>query len=89
MAECVAGLGTVASADGRLNEAAQLLGAAEAALKARGASVRASNRGDYDRNLTAVRAKLSEAAFAKAWAAGRMMTLEEATSLALREMPTA
>ena len=35
MAECVAGFAAVAGVDGRLKQAAQLLGAAEAALEAR------------------------------------------------------
>ena len=48
-----------------------------------GAQVRASNRGEYTRTLTAVRAKLGDSAFTQARAAGRMMSLEEATTLAV------
>jgi hypothetical protein len=81
------GCGAAAAREPRL--AAQLLGAAEAALEARGAQVRASNRGEYARNLGSVRAKLGDAAFAQAWAAGQMMSLEEATTLAVGSVPPA
>ena len=42
-----------------------------------------SDRAEYERDLAAARAKLSEDAFAAAWAEGRTMTLEQAVEYAL------
>jgi DNA-binding NarL/FixJ family response regulator len=59
----------------------------ESILEARGAVLDPSDRVDLDRNLAAARAQLDEAAWAKAWAEGRAMSLEEAIALALEPMP--
>ena len=64
--------------------AAQLLGAAETLRESIAAPiVHHAAHGDYDRYLTAVRAALSEEAFAAAWARGRAMELAEMFQYAL------
>jgi hypothetical protein len=43
------------------------------------------DRTNYERSVTAARAQLDEATFAKAWAEGQAMTLDKAVAYALRE----
>jgi hypothetical protein len=44
-------------------------------------------RDEYDRAVAAVRARLGEAAFAAAWAAGRAMAPGDAVAYALADAP--
>jgi non-specific serine/threonine protein kinase len=85
IAECQEGLSYVACALGQLDRAARLLAAAAALREAIGSSVAPFLREDHDRALAAVRAGLSEAAFATAREAGRAMTWREAVAYALEE----
>jgi hypothetical protein len=55
------------------------LGAAETLLEESGAPLAPPERAAYERNLASVRARLDQAAFAAAWAAGRALTLAQAT----------
>jgi hypothetical protein len=72
---------------GKHEEAAQLLGAVEPLL----ASFRItghmdpSDQKDFDHYVGAVRAQLDQDTFAKAWAVGRKMTMEQAIEYALEE----
>jgi DNA-binding CsgD family transcriptional regulator len=70
-----------ARARGELERAARLFGAAEALREAIGTPVPLCERPDRDRNVAAVRARLSDAV----WAEGRAMTLGEAVGYALAE----
>jgi hypothetical protein len=79
------GLATIARLESRGDLAARLLGSAAALREAIGAPLPSAERTDYDRDVAAVRAQLGEAAFAKAWAEGRAMTLEPAIDYALKE----
>jgi hypothetical protein len=65
---------------------ATLLGAVDALLGSSGLSLWPADRLDYDRNLTTARARLDEASFEAAWAAGRAMSMEEAIAYALEDL---
>jgi predicted ATPase/class 3 adenylate cyclase len=77
LAECLEGLAGVAVAQRQLERAAQLLGAAETLRQATGAPLSPGARARYDRDMSAVRAGLGEAAFAAAWATGKATPLEQ------------
>jgi non-specific serine/threonine protein kinase len=84
----LATLALVASARGRAGRAARLFGAAERLFGySRPMDVPPRYRDDYDRAVGAARARLGEAAFAGAWAAGRAMALEDAVAYALADAP--
>jgi tetratricopeptide (TPR) repeat protein len=83
IAECLMGLAGVICAQGQLQRAARLFGAAEALREAVGAVLWPANRIEYDRNVAALSAQISEDALAAAWAEGRALSLEQAVALAL------
>jgi non-specific serine/threonine protein kinase len=83
MAACVEGLAALAGAQGRWQEAAQLLGTAAIVREANGFPLRRGERATRDRTVTAAEAALGEAAYAAAWAAGRTLPLDQAVALAL------
>jgi hypothetical protein len=87
IAECLAGLAGVAGAEGQLERATRLFGAAEALLEAAGAHLAAVDKSEWDRNVAAVRAQMDEVAFAAAWAEGREMTVKQAIAYGLEESP--
>jgi predicted ATPase/class 3 adenylate cyclase/tetratricopeptide (TPR) repeat protein len=64
-------------------QAAQLLGAAQALREATAIPVRPSTRADWERSRAAARTVLGVEAYQAAWAAGRAMPLEEALQAAL------
>jgi predicted ATPase/DNA-binding SARP family transcriptional activator len=74
-----------AAARGQPERAARLLGAADPLLDTLGDRFEPTLWLPSDRNVSAVRARLSEKAFAAAWAAGRAMTLDEAITVALED----
>jgi len=76
MAPCLQGLGMVAAAQGHLEWAAQLWGAADALQETTFDLVAAIVRPTYERAVTHVRAQLGEAAFTSASAKGRTLTPE-------------
>ena len=57
-----------------------------ALLKASGSTWWLADRVEYERNLAAIRAALSEAAFAAAWAEGQAMTQERAIAYASKQV---
>jgi len=77
MAPCLQGLGMVAAAQGHLEWAAQLWGAAEAFYEITFGLVAVIVRPGYERAVARARAQLGEPAFAAAWAKGRTMTPEQ------------
>jgi hypothetical protein len=77
--ECLAFL---ARAEGQVERAARLLGAAKAARAAHGSPMWPDQQPEYDRELAAVRAQLDEAGLAREWEAGQGLTLEEALAYA-------
>ncbi len=74
----------LAGAQGRAAQAARLFGAAEALRESLGAPLPPSDRGDYDREVTAAREAAAPDDFAAAWAAGRALTMERALEEAER-----
>ncbi|HJR80925.1 MAG TPA: tetratricopeptide repeat protein [Anaerolineales bacterium] len=78
IAECLMGIASVLSAQGKAEAAARLLGAAEAMRESAGASLWPANRVEYDRILTSLKSALDEPAFAAAWSAGQALNTEQA-----------
>jgi tetratricopeptide (TPR) repeat protein len=74
-------LAAVSVAEGRMQQAACLFGAAEVLREIMGASTPPNDEGD----ISAARTALGEEAFAAAWAEGRKMTMEEAIEFAIRQ----
>jgi len=72
---------------GEPERAVRLFGASEAALERMGAFHQRADQPEVKRNIAAVRARLSEEAFATALAAGRKIPLEAAIADALDEAP--
>jgi predicted ATPase/DNA-binding SARP family transcriptional activator len=83
MADNLLGLASVLGMIGRPEQAAQLFGAAESLRESIGGCIEPSDQKEFDHYAAAVRAQLDEAAFAKAWAEGRAMTLEQVIEHAL------
>jgi non-specific serine/threonine protein kinase len=77
------GFASIAKTQGFAKRAAQLFGQADALREAIGAPLAPVERPEYERDIAAVRAALSEEEFAAAWAQGRAMTLEQAIECAL------
>lgn len=89
VAHCLEGLAAVAASEGRVARATRLWGAAEALLETIEPAVYpyAPDRPLYRSQVTAARARLSQAAFEKAWAEGRAIEPEQAIELALERSP--
>jgi predicted ATPase/transcriptional regulator with XRE-family HTH domain len=85
MTDCLAGFAAVLGIIGKPEQAARLFGAVEALLEGVGIRRRmdTSDQKEFDHYVAAVRTQLDEAAFAKAWAEGRAMTMEQAVAYAL------
>jgi predicted ATPase/Tfp pilus assembly protein PilF len=86
VAYCLKGLGMVAGARYQMERCARLFGAAEGLLEDVGSPVYNYYEPDprlYERNLSAARSRLGEAAFEKARKRGRAMTFEQAVAYAL------
>jgi tetratricopeptide (TPR) repeat protein len=77
-------LAAAAAADGQHERAARLSGAAEALPESVRAQMPPFERGEYERGVAAVRARLGEPVVAAAWAASEALTLDEACDEALR-----
>jgi predicted ATPase/DNA-binding SARP family transcriptional activator len=84
IAESLIGLAGALAAQGQPQGAARLFGAAEALYDIIGQIMDPVYRTDYDRNVTAARTQLGEAAWEAAYAEGRAMSLEQAIAEALR-----
>jgi len=80
--ECLA---FIASARSQLQRAAHLFGAAEALRESLNSPMTASERTEYDQNVSALGAQMDGSAFTTAWAEGRAMSLEQAIEFALEE----
>jgi hypothetical protein len=70
---------------GRLERAATLLGAAQTFLESTPAVLRLDDRQLYEQNRALVQSWLNDAVFAKAWARGQAMSLDEVAHNVLRE----
>ncbi|MBI1742495.1 tetratricopeptide repeat protein [Candidatus Acetothermia bacterium] len=81
----IKGIATVASRHGNIIRAARLLGAAEALREAIGIVIVPDERIMGEQTLAIGRSALGEETFAKAWAQGLAMTLEQAIAYALEQ----
>ena len=84
--ELAKALATLAGAIGELGQAqraARLVGASESALERFGAFHQLNDKPEIDAIITAVHARLDDAAFRTVWAEGRDLTLEKAVAQAL------
>jgi tetratricopeptide (TPR) repeat protein len=78
--------GELALAQGQPVHTAQLLAVVEGLRNALGAPLAPVDRLEHDRTIAAARTALGEAAFHRAWAEGRVMTLEQAVAYALNQV---
>ena len=76
-------LARVANAEGDAARATRLLGAAASLRAMIPVPLPASEQSRYEQIITATRTHLDEIAFALAWAAGQIMTLDEAVTYAV------
>jgi tetratricopeptide (TPR) repeat protein len=83
IASCIEGLGAAIGVLGHPVEGTRLLAAGAALREAISAPLPPKDRARYERSLAAVRERLSEEAFAKAWAEGSALHFEEAAQQAL------
>jgi tetratricopeptide (TPR) repeat protein len=75
---CLEGLARVVVAQGRMERAARLCGAAAALREDMGWPLPPAKRVEHDRTVVAARGTLGEDAFAAAWARGHALPLEKA-----------
>jgi len=82
---CFEGLAAVLAFTNRPEEAARLLGAAEALRESLGVALAPAEQTTHDETVEAVRASLDEERFSAAWLQGREMPLDDAVAYALEE----
>lgn len=85
---CLAGFGSVMGLIGKPEAAARLFGAVEALLASWGnaGQMDPSDQREFDHYVAVVRSQLDEVTFAKAWAEGRTLTLEQAVEYAFETL---
>jgi predicted ATPase/class 3 adenylate cyclase len=83
IAECLEGLAGIAVRDGRAEQAARMLGAAEAIREAIATPQSLADQGRYGECVSAVRRCLDPERLAEEWAKGRAMSPEAAADYAL------
>ena len=83
LVNCLKSLGAVAAAVGEVERAARLFGATEALRERHGIDLTPVERTRHEVAIAPSRARLSETAFAAAWAAGRALPLADAIAEAL------
>lgn len=82
---CLAGLAAVHMAEGKMQHAARLLGAADAIFYSHGFGPRPSDMPDVERTRAVLRGQLGDETFDHACAEGRAMNLEDAIAYALED----
>jgi ATP/maltotriose-dependent transcriptional regulator MalT len=82
LAQSLLGLAKVVGKGGDPQSAARLLGAAESLRRSNDEQLPPAEQAEYDQDLAALRARLGEAEFSQAWAAGQILTLEQVFELA-------
>jgi hypothetical protein len=80
MPSCLEGLAAVAAEQGELVWAAHQWGAAEALRESLGTPIPPISRPGHERAVAEACAQAGDEAFASAWAEGRTMTAEQATT---------
>jgi DNA-binding CsgD family transcriptional regulator len=84
IAAALEGLARVAAVQGQARSAAQLYATAEALRTAMGTPLPPGERASHEHAVATVRADLDETAFARTWAEGRAMPLEQAIAAAVQ-----
>jgi predicted ATPase len=88
LAECLIGFAGIASAEKRFERGAQLLGAAETDMEARGPSpLENFDQREFERLTAVLREELGNAKFEAYASRGRAMTMEQAIDHALEQTP--
>jgi non-specific serine/threonine protein kinase len=82
LAQSLVGLARVAGAGDNPKSAARLFSAAESLRRSNDEQLPPAEQAEYDQDLATLRARLGEAGFAQAWAAGETMTLKQVFELA-------
>ncbi|MGI8551126.1 MAG: ATP-binding protein [Dehalococcoidia bacterium] len=80
---CLLGLALLAAAEGKPEQAAQVLAASAALREALHAPLPVMYQAEYDRGVVRLSASLGEEDFRAAWAKGRVLSLEQAVAYAL------
>ena len=78
IAECIAGLASLRTRQGKPREAAQMLSAADVLLRDSGAAWWPADRVEVEQTQTILQAALSQHDFTTAWDQGQKMTLDQA-----------
>jgi hypothetical protein len=79
-------MGALRAAQAREAQAATLFGSVEAVLELIQVPLFPFDQQQYERNVSSLRGKLDAPVFARAWMEGRLLTIEQAVSYALKEM---
>ena len=82
---CLVGWANLAETTGQTEQATKVCGAVEALLQTTIGHFVSPEREIFQRTVSALHAQLDESTFAKTWAEGQAMTLDEAVAYALRE----
>jgi purine-nucleoside phosphorylase len=77
----------IAGAQSQPQRAVRLLGGADTLRECFNSPMRATERSEYDQNVSALREQLGAQAFAESWAEGRDMTVEQAVAYAQSDYP--
>ncbi|HET7376543.1 MAG TPA: tetratricopeptide repeat protein, partial [Anaerolineae bacterium] len=80
---CIAAFASLGAAQGKFIQAVQLCGAVAGLLDSMSARLFFSDKIEYELNVSRLRAQLDEETFAKFWAKGAALTLEQAVAFAL------
>jgi predicted ATPase/DNA-binding SARP family transcriptional activator len=85
IAGAMTGLAALALEVGKLSRAAQLYGSIEGRLAALSLPLYITDQVEFNRGISALRARLDEKTYAKFWTKGKAMSLDEAIAFALGE----
>jgi tetratricopeptide (TPR) repeat protein len=85
IAGAITGLATLALEVGKLSRVAQLYGIIEGRLSALSLPLYISDQVEFNRGISALRARLDEKTFTKFWTKGKAMTFEQAIAYALED----
>jgi tetratricopeptide (TPR) repeat protein len=85
IAECLVDLGCVANDEGRADSAMRLLALGQKLAERIAYKFKPPAQEQFERCVSALRARVGEETFAREWAAGQQMSVEQAVAYALEE----
>jgi len=85
MIACLAGFAAISVAQGKVERAAQLMGAVETYLDSIGIRLLYVDKMEYERNLSVLHTQMNKKAIARYWAQGKALTMDQAIQFALQE----